>query len=77
MSLTISRLQLRLPANCEARAGSIARAIADAACGISISGTRRIDRLTLGPVSIGAGASDRDIAGAVVQRLAEHLKEGP
>ncbi len=77
MSLTISRLRLRLPAGYEARAGDIARAIADAACGIPVSDTRRIDNLALAPIPVGGGASDRDIAGAVVQRLAERLKAGP
>ncbi len=77
MSLTISRLRLRLPAGYEARAGSIARAIADAARDIPIAAARRIDTLTLDPVSVGDGASDRDIAGAAARRLAERLKAGP
>lgn len=74
MSLRIARLRLRLPAGYAARAGAIARTVADATAQVRLLESRSFDTLSLGPIRVGAGASDADLADAVARRLGERLR---
>ena len=76
--LTIGRLRLSLPAGFEARAGRIASLVGDelAARLPLAAGDVRLDRLTLPPVNVAPGASDRQVAGAVATAIAAGLSSG-
>jgi hypothetical protein len=77
VSLRIARLRLRLPAGYAPRAGALARSVAEATARVGLTESRSLDTLSLGPIRVGAGASDADIADAVARRLSEGLKRRP
>lgn len=68
--LNIDRLRLCLPAGFEPRARGIVRLLADELAAFEAPAARRIGRLSLGPVEIQPGASDRDVARSMARAVA-------
>lgn len=76
MTVHIGRVRMRLPAGYRGRAENIARGVAQGVAGLRPSTTRALDTLTVGPVRVDAGASDAQIADAVMQQLRQQLESG-
>jgi hypothetical protein len=71
--LTIDELHLALPVEFGARAGRIARLVADELAAMSPRVPASVDRLVVAPVTIPARAGDRLVASAVAQAVVAAL----
>lgn len=67
------QLKLVLPAGFEHRAAAIARLVAEELAGMPTPGDRTIRSLSLPPLEVKAGASDRAIAGRIARSIAESV----
>lgn len=67
---TFDQLKLVLPAGFEHRAAAIARLVAEELAGMPAPGDRTIHALSLPPIEIQAGASDRAVAGRIARSIA-------
>jgi hypothetical protein len=72
--LTIGHLQLALPPGFGPRGRRIARLVGDELAALSLpSGSRRVDRLVVRPVEVGAGATDAEVAAAIGRAVSAQL----
>lgn len=69
MKLVIDHLCLRLPAGFEGRTAGIVKELAQTLAGSTWLADKRIDRLALPPLQVGAAASDREIAGGLATAI--------
>jgi hypothetical protein len=67
---TFDQLRLVLPAGFEHRAEGIARRVAEELAGLPAPGDVSLRSLSLPPIEIQAGTSDREIAGRIVRSIA-------
>ena len=68
--LTIERLSISLPTGvAPARAPGIARAVGDRLAAIGATDSATIERLSLDPIVVPAGASDGEIAGRIAEAI--------
>ena len=70
---TFDQLKLVLPAGFEHRAAGIARRVAEELAGMPAPGARSIRSLSLAPIEIQAGTSDREIAGRIARSISESV----
>jgi hypothetical protein len=75
--LIIDRLRLSLPAGYEARAGRIARLVADELAALPLAGDAQYDRLTLPALQVAPNATDGQVAGAIAGAIATQLGASP
>jgi len=68
---TFDQLRLVLPAGFEHRAAAIARRVAEELAAMPAPGDRSIRSLSLAPIEIQAGTSDREIAGRIARSISE------
>lgn len=71
--LTIERLRLHLPGEYRDRARLIARLVANELAGIEVGRDRKIDRLSMPPVTIVPGTADRQIARQIADAVQTRL----
>ncbi len=74
--LVIDRLRISLPPGFEHRAENVARLVAAELAASPLAGDRRVDRLEVPAVEIGAGAGDRQVAGQVASAIHHQLRPG-
>jgi hypothetical protein len=70
---TFDQLRLVLPAGFEHRAAGIARRVADELAEMPAPGDLSVRSLSLAPIEIRAGASDRQIAGQIARSISESV----
>lgn len=70
---TFDQLRLVLPAGFQHRAEGIARRVAEELSGMPAPGDVSIRSLSLPPLEIQAGTSDREIAGRIARSIAESV----
>jgi len=73
---TFDQLRLVLPAGFEHRAAGIARLVAEELAGLPAPGNVSLRSLSLPPLEIQSGASDRQIAGQVARSIASTVGGG-
>lgn len=74
--ITIERLKLTLPAGFEGRADAVARRVAEELAALPIGGSRRLERLEVPTLEIGAGLGDREIARRIAGAIHRQLVKG-
>lgn len=67
--ITFDRLRLTLPPGFEHRAEAVSRRVADELAALPALPERRLDRLTVPPLSIEPGAGDREIARRIAREI--------
>jgi hypothetical protein len=75
--LEIERLRLQLPEGFRRRAPRIARLVAEQLAQCDVGEGGRIGRLRAGPVTVGSGDSDRQVATAVARAIDAALAAAP
>jgi hypothetical protein len=70
---TFDQLRLVLPAGFEHRAAGIARRVAEELAGTPAPADLSLRSLSLPPLEIRAGASDRQIAGQIARSISESV----
>lgn len=73
---TFDQLRLVLPAGFEHRAEGIARRVAEELAGLPAPGDVSLRSLSLPPIEIQAGTSDREIAGRIARSIAMSVSGG-
>lgn len=73
---TFDQLRLVLPAGFEHRAAGIARQVAEELAGLPAPSDVSLRSLSLPPIQIQAGASDRQIAGQIARSIAQTVGGG-
>ena len=73
---TFDQLRLVLPAGFEHRAEGIARRVAEELADLPAPGDVALRSLSLPPIEIRAGASDRQIAGRIARSIASTVRGG-
>ena len=73
---TFDQLKLVLPAGFEHRAAAIARHVAEELADMPAPAGRTIRSLSLPPIEIQAGASDRAVAGQIARSIAASMAGG-
>lgn len=73
---TFDQLKLVLPAGFEHRAAGIARRVAEELAGLPAPADVALRSLSLPPIQIQAGASDRQIAGQIARSIAGTVRGG-
>ena len=73
---TFDQLRLVLPAGFEYRAEGIARRVAEELAGLPAPGNVSLRSLSLPPIEIQAGTSDREIAGRIARSIAQVVGGG-
>lgn len=71
--LTIDRLRLHLPSEYQDRAQLIAHLVADQLDQISLGRTRKIEQLSLAPITIAAGLPDQQLARVIATAVQTQL----
>ncbi len=71
--LTIDRLRLTLPPAFGPRADALARLVADELADLPLSGERQLERLTVPPVEVPQGSSERDMARNIARAIHREL----
>jgi hypothetical protein len=73
MTVRVGQLKLQLPSGFESRAEGIARNVAQGIAQLHPDRSLKLDVLTLEPVQIDAGATDLEVAHAVLRQLSALL----
>lgn len=71
--LTIDRLRLHLPGEYQDRAQLIVKLVADQLGRISLDKSRKIERLSLAPITIAAGLPDQQLARVIATAVQTQL----
>ncbi|MFZ5447964.1 MAG: hypothetical protein ACOZFS_04930 [Thermodesulfobacteriota bacterium] len=75
--LTISRLRLKLPAAYRDRTALIARLVAKELGALTWEGSLRVERLSLPPITIQPGWSDRQLASKIAAAVQGQVNNLP
>ncbi len=71
--IQIDELAMQLPAEYQHRAAAIARLVGEELANLSVAQSHSIEQFTVPPVSLPAGAGDRQVATAVASAIGAQL----